>query len=263
MATNRHDRLSRLVDLVIERGSVRVEEIQRELGISPATARRDLDALASQQLITRTRGGALANASSGELPLRYRATKQGEQKLRIAQAAVAMVRPGEVIALNGGTTTTGMALELGIRSSSEPAFADRPVTVVTNAVNIATDLAVRPHVRVVVTGGVARAQSYELVGPLAQLSLPQISVDTAFLGVHGIVAGKGIFTRHEGEAAINAALARAARQVVVIADHSKLGEFAFAKILDSESVGVLVTDDEADPTQVETFRKAGVRVVLA
>ena len=263
MSANRHDRLSRLVDLVIERGSVRVDEIVCELGISAATARRDLDVLASQQLITRTRGGALANASSGELPLRYRATRQGEQKQRIAQAALAMVRPGQVIALNGGTTTTGFGRELGIRSSSEPTFAEHPVTVVTNAVNIATDLAVRPHVRVVVTGGVARSQSYELVGPLAQLSLPQISVDTAFLGVHGIVCGQGIFTRHEGEAAINAALARAARRVVVMADHSKLGEFAFAKILDATDIAVLVTDDEADPAEVERFRESGVRVVVA
>lgn len=260
---NRHERLSRLADLVIQRGSVRIDEIVAEMGISGATARRDLDALASQQLLTRTRGGALANPSTGDLPLRYRATKQGEQKQRIARAAVAMVSPGDVIALNGGTTTTQMALELGIRSSSEAAFTDLPATVVTNAVNIATDLAVRPHVRVVVTGGVARAQSYELVGPLAQLSLPQISVDTAFLGVHGIVAGEGIFTRHEGEAAINAALARAARKVVVIADHSKLGEHAFARILTTPEISAVVTDDEADPVSVRRLRDEGVRVVLA
>lgn len=260
---NRHERLSRLADLVIERGSVRIDEIVSELSISGATARRDLDALASQQLLTRTRGGALANPSTGDLPLRYRATKQGEQKQRIALAALTMIAPGDVIALNGGTTTTQLALELGIRSSSEAAFTDLPATVVTNAVNIATDLAVRPHVRVVVTGGVARAQSYELVGPLAQLALPQISVDTAFLGVHGIVAEAGIFTRHEGEAAINAALARSARRVVVIADHSKIGEHAFARILTTAEITALVTDEDADARAVRRLEDEGVRVVLA
>lgn len=260
---NRHERLTQLADLVIRRGSVRIDDIVTELGISGATARRDLDALAAQQLLTRTRGGALANASSGELPLRYRATKQGEQKLRIAEAAVAMVSPGQVIALNGGTTTTQMALELGIRSASDPAFAERPVTVVTNAVNIATDLTVRPHVRVVVTGGVARARSYELVGPLAQLILPQISVDTAFLGVQGLVAGESLFADHEGEAQINAAFAESAQRLVVITDHSKLGVRLFARIIETSRIDTLITDSEADPRLLRPFEQAGIEVVLA
>ncbi|HEY0259508.1 MAG TPA: DeoR/GlpR family DNA-binding transcription regulator [Lacisediminihabitans sp.] len=260
---NRHERLSLLADLVIQRGTIRVDDIIEELGISGATARRDLDALANQQLLTRTRGGAIANAATGELPLRYRATRQGDQKRRIAEAAVAMVHPGEVIALNGGTTTTQMALELGIASSSNPGFTELPVTVVTNAVNIAADLTVRPNVRVVVTGGVALARSYELIGPLAQAKLPRISIGTAFLGVHGIVAGEGLFTIHDGEAVINAAFAEAARRLVVIADHSKLGAFSFAKIVDNDLVDTLITDSEADPVQVRAFEDSGVHVVLA
>lgn len=260
---NRRERLAVLVDMVVQRGSVRIEDLVGELGISGATARRDLDALAGQQLITRTRGGALANSSTRDVPLRYRATKQSDQKVRIAEAAVRMVHPGEVIALNGGTTTTEMALELGIASASRPAFSTQPLTVVTNAVNIAADLTVRPNIRVVVTGGVARARSYELVGPLAMAILPQISVDTAFLGVHGIVAGQGLYTTHEGEAVVNAALAEAARRVVVLADHSKLGVYAFSKILDTSRVSVLVTDSGADPEQVRALEHAGVEVVLA
>ena len=260
---NRHERLTRLADLVVERGVVRVEDIVDELGVSGATARRDLDALARQQLITRTRGGAQANAASGELPLRYRATKQDLHKRRIAEAAVDLVRPGAVIAINGGTTTTEMALELGIRSASEEAFVDAPVTVVTNAVNIAADLTVREHVRVVVTGGVARPRSYELVGPLGQAILPQVSVDLAFLGVHGIVASEALYTHHEGEAQINAAFGKAARRVIVVADHTKLGVHAFAKILDTSQVHTLITDSEADPAQLKAFEEAGVKVVLA
>ena len=145
--------------------------ITNELGVSGATARRDLDALARQQLITRTRGGAQANAASGELPLRYRATKEDLHNRRAAEAAVDLVRTGDVIATNGGTTTTEMALELGIRSASEEAFVGDPGTVVTNAVNIAADLTVHEHVWVVVTGGVARSRSYQLVGRLGQAVL--------------------------------------------------------------------------------------------
>lgn len=260
---NRNERLSRLADLIIQRGSLTVGDLIEEFGVSGATARRDLDTLASQQLITRTRGGARANSSSSDLPLRERATKQTGHKRRIAEAAAALVRPGQAIALNGGTTTTEVALELGIRSDSDPGFSRTPVTVVTNAVNIAADLTVRRNIRVVVTGGVARARSFELVGPLSRAFLPEISLDTAFLGAHGIVAGESLFTRHEGEAQINAALARAARQVVAVVDHTKLGVHAFARILDTADVDLLITDRDADPDQVAAFEACGVRVVLA
>lgn len=259
---NRHERLSQLASLVIERGFVRVEDIQEELGISAATARRDLDVLASQQLITRTRGGATANTSSGELPLRYRAARKGEEKQRIAVAASGLVRPGQVVALNGGTTTTAVAMELGIQSAAHQGFSEHPLTVVTNAVNIAADLTVREGVRVVCTGGVARSQSYELIGPLAELILPRISIDIAFLGVSGIVAGEGVFTRSDSEATINALFGRGAREVVVVADSSKLGVFAFAKILDAPEVHVLITDSGADPEQVHALEESGTKVLV-
>ncbi|WP_269148045.1 DeoR/GlpR family DNA-binding transcription regulator [Boudabousia liubingyangii] len=178
---NRSERLGRLADIVIERSVVSIDELVSILHVSGATIRRDLDALAKQQLITRTRGGARANASSGDLPLRYRASKHSDEKQALACHAVDLVLPGSTIALNGGTTMTEVALELGIRSDEDPEFARNPVTVVTNAVNIANDLTLRSNIRVVVTGGVARTRSYELVGPLAALILPHINIDLAFL----------------------------------------------------------------------------------
>ena len=168
----RQERLSRLVEFVVEHGSVHVDQIFAALGISAATARRDLDTLADQQLIIRTRGGALANATTSEVPLRSRRAKQWREKSAIAARAAALVRPGEIVGFNGGTTTTATAYELGVRVAADPAFSAEPITVVTNAVNIANDLTLRPQVRVVVTGGVARARSYELVGPLASAILP-------------------------------------------------------------------------------------------
>ena len=103
---SRHKRLSTILGIVVEEGSVHIDDIIKRLDVSAATARRDLDLLAQQQLITRTRGGACANPISSQLPLRYRTTRMGRQKARIARAAAQMVRPGDVIALNGGTTTT-------------------------------------------------------------------------------------------------------------------------------------------------------------
>ena len=151
--------------MIVEEGTVHIDDITERLGVSAATARRDLDLLAEQQLITRTRGGASANPTSSELPLRYRTSRMGEEKARIARAAAAMVRPGDTIGLNGGTTTTEVAREVVLLPDlTDP---ETPVTIVTNAVNIASELTVRQCVRVVVTGGAARARSYELTDPLS------------------------------------------------------------------------------------------------
>lgn len=258
----RQERLSALADFVVEHGSVRVEDVVSSLGVSPATARRDLDSLAEQQLIIRTRGGASANPITGEVPLRYRTVRQPLEKAAIAAAAVALVQPGDVVGFNGGTTTTAAAHELGIRISRDPEFERRPVTVVTNAVNIANDLTIRPQARVVVTGGVARTRSYELVGPLAGAILPSIRIDTLFLGVQALDPSAGVFTHTEDEAAINSALVKASRRTIVLADSSKFGASAFARICGLGDLDTIITDAAVDPAQIDRLREQGLRVIV-
>lgn len=260
---SRQERLSTLAEFVVEHGSVRVEDVAASLGVSLATARRDLDALAEQQLIIRTRGGASANPSTGEVPLRYRMVRQPREKADIATRAANLVNPGEVIGFNGGTTTTAAAHELGVRIAREPQFEQQPVTIVTNAVNIANDLTIRPQARVVVTGGVARTRSYELVGPLAGAILPSISIDTLFLGVQALDPESGVFNHTEDEAAINALLVRASRRTIVLADSSKLGTSAFARVCGIDDLDAVVTDAGADPVQLERLRSRGVEVIIA
>ena len=260
---NRQERLSALAEFVVERGSVRVEDVVSSLAVSPATARRDLDALAEQQLIIRTRGGASANPVTGEVSLRYRTVRQPQQKAAIAVTAAALVQPGDVVGFNGGTTTTSAAHELGVRISRDPEFLDRPVTVVTNAVNIANDLTIRPQARVVVTGGVARTRSYELVGPLAGAILPSLRIDTLFLGVQALDPAAGAFTHNEDEAAINAALVEASRRTIVLADSTKFGASAFARICGLAEVDTIITDADVDPAQLERVREQGIRVIVA
>lgn len=259
---NRHERLTRLLELVTERDSVRIDEIVDELGVSAATARRDLDHLAQQQLITRTRGGATTSPTSSDLPLRYKSARQALEKQRIARVAAALITPGEVIGLNGGTTTTEVAREVVLRTDLHDSDTDEQVVVVTNAVNIANELAIRRHVRVVLTGGVVRALSFELTGPLATRILEDIAIDTLFLGVNAMNA-EGAFTHHDGEAAINAALVAHARRTVVVADHTKIGATAFAKICDLSRVDALITDSAAREDLLEAFRGAGVDVTTA
>ncbi|MFC0672377.1 DeoR/GlpR family DNA-binding transcription regulator [Brachybacterium hainanense] len=258
---SRRERLDDVLNLIIERGHIAVEELTDELGVSPATVRRDLDHLAGQQLVIRTRGGASAHASAAALPLRYKASRHARAKEAIAQVAASLAEPGSVIGLNGGTTTTTLAHELALR----PAFveSERQTVLVTNAVNIAQELAVRSHLQMVVTGGIVREQSFELVGTWADQLLAQIRIDTLFLGVDAISAADGARTHNESEAAINARLVERARRVIVLADSSKATAPAFALICPIGRVDALVTDTSIGAEDLAALRAAGVEVHLA
>jgi DeoR family transcriptional regulator, aga operon transcriptional repressor len=260
---NRYERLNTLLQLVSERGRIEVDGIASELDVSAATVRRDLDHLAQQQLLTRTRGGAVAHAVSYDLPLRYKAARHASEKQRIARAAMALVSPSMVVGLNGGTTTTEVARALATRADVNSSGSANGLTVVTNALNIANELVVRPHVKLVVLGGVARPQSYELIGPLAARTLEEITLDVVFLGVNAIDLEVGATAHHEGEASVNRLMASRARQVVVVADGSKLGRQVFARICAFEEIDVLVTGGTAPDEFVQSSEEAGVRVIRA
>ncbi|KUN42051.1 alkaline phosphatase [Streptomyces longwoodensis] len=258
---SRDARWKALLELLVERGRLDVEEAAAELEVSAATIRRDLDGLAEQQMLVRTRGGAVVHGVSYELPLRYKTARHASEKQRIARAVADLIAPGEAVGLTGGTTTTEVARALAARG--DLATGAPALTVVTNALNIANELAVRPQFKIVVTGGVARAQSYELVGPLADGVLGRITLDVAVLGVGAFDVAHGAAAHDEAEAAVNRMLCERAERVVVAADSSKLGRRAFAGICATAAVGTLVTDTTADPGTVRRFEEAGLRVIVA
>ncbi|MGH8969935.1 MAG: DeoR/GlpR family DNA-binding transcription regulator [Actinomycetes bacterium] len=260
---NRMARLNSLLEILARDGRVSVEEAAERVGVSAATIRRDLDQLAQQQLLTRTRGGAVVNGVSYDLPLRYKTAKHAPEKQRIGSAAASLVPPGSVVGLNGGTTTTEVARVLATRADLSSTATGPALTVVTNALNIANELTVRPHVKIVLTGGVARPQSYELIGPLASAMLTNLSLDVAILGVDAIDVRTGASAHHEGEASINQLMASRARQVMVVADGSKLGQRAFAQICPIEDIDIVVTDSGAPLEADADFANAGVRLVRA
>lgn len=266
---NQHERHGALLRLLAERGRLDVEAAALEVAVSAATIRRDLDQLAEQQLLVRTRGGAVPNDVAYDLPLRHRAGRDAAEKERIGRAAAAMVERGMVVGLNGGTTTAAVARALaaradwgdgegdGARGDGQPA-----VTVVTNALNIAAELAVRRSVKVVVSGGVAMPSSYELVGPLAGHILREIRLDIAFVGADAVDAEHGASARDEHEASINALLAAQVATLVVVADSTKLGVRTFARICPPADIDVLVTDDRA-ADRAREFEEQGMSVVRA
>jgi DeoR family transcriptional regulator of aga operon len=254
-STQRARRLTAILDLVGRQGSVSLSDLTDGLGISPATARRDLTELADQRLVTRTHGGATVAEGRRERPVTLRGTQFAEAKRAIARAMAVRLPSGRhVIALSGGSTTAEVARELAWRQD---------LTVVTNALTIATLLSERGRVRVVMTGGFLRSESLELVGVLAENTFTAVNVGTAILGVDGVSASAGVTTHDETEARTNHAMITKAQQTVVVADGSKVGRVALAQMAGLDQVATLITDSSADPDELERIRAAGVEVVVA
>jgi DeoR/GlpR family transcriptional regulator of sugar metabolism len=262
---SKHERWSALLELLAAEGRLDVEEAANALDVSSATIRRDLDELAEQQMLVRTRGGAIAHGVSYELPLRYKSSRHAPEKQRIAAAAADLIGDGEVVGLNGGTTTTEVARTLALRAGGgqrETTGAPSPAfTVVTNALNIAGELAVRPQIKIVTTGGVARPQTYELVGPLTMGVLNEVVLDAVVLGVDGVDPQLGIMAHHEDEASVSRLFAERAHRVIVVTDSSKLGRRAFARICGLDRIDVLVTDANISTETSARLVDAGVKVI--
>ncbi|WP_344060910.1 DeoR/GlpR family DNA-binding transcription regulator [Terrabacter lapilli] len=257
LAPSRASRWSTMLDRLATQGRLGVSEAAELLGVSEATIRRDFSELARRQLVARNHGGVVATNVAYELPYRYRSTRADEDRARVAEAAAALVQPGQVIALNGGTTTTATARAITAR---EDLAADGEITIVTNALNIASEAVLRPHVQCVSLGGVARPESYEVTGPLATLVLQQLWIDVAIVGVNALSAREGATCRHEEEAAISRTMIERSRQVICVATGEKLGVRTFASICPPERIDHLVTTVGADRDEVDALRAAGVEV---
>lgn len=255
----RDHRWPRLLDLVAQRGRLSVTEAASSLGVSAATVRRDFSALADQQLVTRTHGGVVATSVAYDLPARYRSGAD-EARERIAEAAAGLIGHGQVVGFNGGRTTSAAARHLAARQDLAGEGTDQ-ITVVTNALNIAAELVLRPHIRTVTLGGVARAQSYELIGELALGTMDQVWLDVLIIGATGVDPRAGVTCLHEGEAAISGRMVSRADRTVVVIESGKLQARAFGRICVLDAVHTLVTDTDASPEQLAPLRDQGIEVV--
>lgn len=247
-----------MLDRLATTGRLGVGEAAELLNVSEATIRRDFSELAKRQLVARNHGGVVATSVAYELPYRYRSTRADEDRARVAEAAAALVEAGQVVGLNGGTTTTATARAITARD--DLVDAEGEVTIVTNALNIASEAVLRPHVQCVSLGGVARPESYEVTGPLAQLVLGQLWLDVAIVGVNGLSAREGATCRHEEEAAIIRTMIERSKKVICVATGDKLGARTFASICPAERIDHLVTTVGADRAEVDALREAGVEV---
>lgn len=253
------ERRRRIGAWVRERGSATVNELAHAFGVSTVTVRNDLQALERSGAIERSHGGALpaAHGPVAEAPLRVKQARHHREKVRIARAAAAMIGDGDTIILDSGSTTFEIARLIG-------RLPLRSLTVVTNALNIAVELASGPsHIRVLMLGGVLRQMSHSMVGPDAEQTLSRLAADRLFLGADGIDLEMGVTTADPTEAQLNTRMVAAARQTVVLADSSKFGRRSLSPIAPLQAVHCIVTDRHAPVKLVEAFRARNIEVQIA
>lgn len=232
-----------------------VAELAEHFQTSVVTIRGDLAALEAAGAIMRTHGGALLVRDSDDVPLAKKQTLHLAEKMRIARAAAAMIRDGEIVILDSGTTTAEIAKCLRTMRFDS-------LTVITNALNVAVILANVPRLRLILPGGVLRANSGSMSGPQAEAALDTLQADRLFLGVDSLDPEVGLMTPDVHEAQLNAKMIRISRQVVAVTDSSKLLRRNLSVIAPITDVGLLITDTDADPACVAAIRERGVEVLL-
>lgn len=249
------ERQQRIVERARTEGRVDVGVLATEFDVTTETIRRDLTALERHGVLRKVHGGAIPVERLGFEPgLAVRDTVMTSEKERIAKAALAELPSEGAVLLDAGTTTSRLA---------EIWPGDHELTVVTNALPIASALANRPQTTVLIVGGKVRGRTMAAVDDWALRSLADSFVDVAFIGTNGISVERGLTTPDTGEAAVKRAMMAAARRVVVLADHTKVGNDCLARFGALSEVDVLITDTGLDDEQAAELEAAGPRVVRA
>ncbi len=247
-------RRQRLLAVVDARRAVRLEELAGTLGVSPATVRRDLNALAAIGRLRRVHGGAVAiDARLDEPHFEAKAATAAAEKERIAAKALELLGPEDTVYLDSGSTVLALARLLH--------GWDR-LTVVTNSLPVVQELLGRGP-RLIVVGGEVRARSRAIVGPLTRLVLAELWVDRAIMGTFALSLDDGLTTTDPAEAYTKQLVTTRAREVILLADHTKLGQRSFARAGDLERVDILVTDAGIDDRSLRALTRRGIRVLVA
>ena len=245
----RTDRRSQLIRHLREEGRASVATLAHDLGVTQSTIRRDLAGLAYDGALVRTYGGAALPAAPGPLA----SGPAAAAKRAIGAAAAALVEDGQTIAISSGSTTLELARRL----------VDRRLTVITNALDVASVLIDRDGIELVILGGVVRPRMHSMLGHLAELALRELRADTLFMGIGAVDPDHGFMNDSIPEILTDRALRRSARSCVVLADASKFSGVSPAFVFGLTEVDTVVTDAGVDPADVVTLEARGVRVVVA
>jgi DeoR family transcriptional regulator of aga operon len=250
-------RRGRIVELIGERGFVKVTELSALFTVSEVTIRADLDALDAADELSRVHGGAVAARQHGRTEPAFEEALGSlwDEKLRIAERAASLVRPGDSVIVDVGTTMAAFARALVERSEL------RDVVVITNGLKIALELErAIPRFSVLVTGGTLRPLQHSLVNPLADSVFSSLHADIAFIGCNGVDASHGITNINLPEAEMKQRMLAAASRGIVLADGSKIGQVHLGRVADVSGVDGVITGDSARAPALAALRDAGLDV---
>ena len=246
----RHERIrSQLASL----GRVSISDLAEQLAVTAVTIREDLKFLEEGGHLTRIRGGAVGRAGvSSEIALEITSQTLSREKAAIGSFAASMIRSGQTVMLDVGSTTTALAKALPTDL--------RDVIVITNGLNIALSLESVPGISVIVTGGTLRPLQHSLVAPMGTLLLERLRADVAFLGCNGVDPARGFTNANIAEAEIKQAMVKSSDYIVYLADHTKIGSVGSALLTDIESADLLITDSLANAETLKKLRGQGLKI---
>jgi len=251
------ERRRRILDLLKTQERVTVNELVRRFGVSAVTIRGDLHALHHGGLLVRSHGGAVRRLESADdIPISIKSRLHHSEKVRIGHRASLLVQDGDTVILDSGSTTMEVARQIRYLDL-------KALTVITNALNVAQELAKLPQVRIIMLGGILRPVSLSMVGPQAERTLQDLNADRLFLGVDGLDPDTGLTTPDVLEAQLNALMIRISREVNVVADSSKFMRRSLSSIVGLDAVHRLITDQVPDAPLSDALRAHGVEVIVA
>jgi DeoR family fructose operon transcriptional repressor len=231
------ERKRNIVQFVEQQTRASVQELSQQLGVSESTVRRDLKELEEARLLKRTHGGAVSLLSVNfEAAFPDKEDRFLEEKQRIARKAAELIQEGDAILLDGGTTTLQIAKVLKNFSN---------LKVITNSIMALNELKDCRNIEVSITGGMLRPDTMAFVGPMTERSLEMVRVDKAFLGTNGLDLQEGITTPNMLEAATKSKMIAVAKQAILLADHSKIGQISFCKVADLREIDHCILDSAA------------------
>jgi DeoR/GlpR family transcriptional regulator of sugar metabolism len=249
------ERQNGIVDLLTRQGRLSVAEIVDQFEISEATARRDLEFLAEQGRLQRVHGGALSlKQAPPELPILQREQEQMVVKHRIGLKAAALVNDGETVFLGSGTTVLEVARNLRSR---------RGLTVITNSLPVMNTFAGLSEINVIALGGMLRDSELSFIGHITEQALAEVRADKVIIGVHAISVESGLTNDYLPETMTDRAILKAGREVVVVADHTKVNAVATAFLAPLTSIHTFVTDVETPQDFLTALHEAGIGVHLS
>jgi DeoR/GlpR family transcriptional regulator of sugar metabolism len=246
------ERQTSILALLARQGRLSVAGIVEQFRVSEATARRDLETLAEQGKLQRVHGGALSiKQAPPEAPLLQREQEQFFEKQRMGQAAAALVQEGETIFLGSGTTVLEVARNLRSRQN---------LTVITNSLPVMNTLSGLPGINLIALGGMMRSSEMSFIGHITEQALAEVRADKVIIGVHAISLENGLTNDYLPETMTDRAILKAGREVIVVADHTKINAVATAFLAPITSIQTLVTDQDAPADFLAALRQAGISV---